>query len=320
MIIYIFGEDTFRSREYLGRTISEFKNKRDPQGYNTSVLDASVGAEKILSEITASPFLAEKRLIVLKNVLSSKDDALVSAFLEIYKNKKVPENNIIIFWQGEPVGKSKNVKELAEFLSKEKYSQEFPFFDGTKLAVWTREEIKKRGGTISQQALSYLSANVGKDMWFLNSIIDQLISFKNKDEIQLADAQVYLDEKADDNIFHMAEAMASGDKKSAFKLLSEQRRMGEDEGYIFGMVLRQFRILLELRDLFEREDNITSDEAAKRISLHPFVVKKSLPLARRYPMSKLKEIYNQLLDVDIKTKTGQGDRETLLDLFVGKLN
>ena len=99
--------------------------------------------------------------------------------------------------------------------------------------------------------------------------------------------------------------------------MREQYRLGKDPGYIFVMILRQFKILLELRDLYEREDKLTSDQIAKKLGLHPFVVKKSLPMIKRYTMAELKNIYQQLLDIDIKTKTGQGDQSLMLDLFVG---
>jgi len=34
MIIYIYGEDTFRSHQYLKQQIERFKKERDPQGMN----------------------------------------------------------------------------------------------------------------------------------------------------------------------------------------------------------------------------------------------------------------------------------------------
>ena len=172
-------------------------------------------------------------------------------------------------------------------------------------------------------------------MWRLNSLVDQLVAYTSSpgrqtplrsplergkgEEIQLADVQLFLEEKVDDNIFNMAEAVARGDRKMAFKLIGAQRRAGEDEGYVFSMILRQFRILVELRDLFEREDNATSEELAQKVGLHPFVVKKSLPMVKKYNLEKLKELYSRLLQIDIKTKTGQGGQSLLVDLFVGKL-
>ncbi len=210
-------------------------------------------------------------------------------------------------------------KELWEILSKEKYSQNFEILTGTKLAAWINQEIKEQTGTINQAALSYLMNNSLGDTWKLNSLIEQLLAYKQNLEIELADVQLFLNEKIDDNIFNLVDAIVGKLTKQVFQMIQEQYRKGEDAGYIFAMILRQFKILLELRDLFEREDKLTSDQIAQKTGLHPYVVKKSLPLIKRYTMVELKNIYEQLLEIDIKTKTGQGDQSLMLDLFVGKL-
>ena len=60
MVIYIYGEDTFRSRNYLKQQVERFKKERDPQGMNVVVLDGQKDGERIWGEILATPFLAEK--------------------------------------------------------------------------------------------------------------------------------------------------------------------------------------------------------------------------------------------------------------------
>jgi DNA polymerase-3 subunit delta len=127
-----------------------------------------------------------------------------------------------------------------------------------------------------------------------------------------------LNEKVDDNIFNMVDAIVSGNRKQAFKLLEEQRRLGQDSYKLFGLITWQFRILLGMRDLFDREDNLSSDQMAKKLGIHPFVAKKNLYLVKRFSLNKLKDLHRQLLDIDFKTKTGQGDQDLLVDLFVGK--
>ena len=78
MIIYIYGEDTFRSRNYLKQQVERFKKERDPQGMNVVVLDGQkVESRRLWNEITAAPFLAEKRLVIVQNILSSKDVGLL---------------------------------------------------------------------------------------------------------------------------------------------------------------------------------------------------------------------------------------------------
>jgi len=319
MVIYIFGEDTFRSRQYLRQTVAQFKKQRDPQGYNVVFLDGKKDAGgKILGELSAAPFLAERRMVVVENVLSGNDKDFLQELVGRIKDKKIVESTVAVFWQGEALGKVKEIKELDALLHKEKYAQEFKKLEGEELVGWAKKEFNTRGGKISGQAIVYLCQNIGADMWLLNSLIDQLVAYK-KEEIQLVDVKLFLEEKAEDNIFNMVDAVVIGNKKLAFKLLSDIRRSGEEDGYLFSMIMRQFKILLQMRDLFDREDNLTSDMVAKKLGIHPFVSKKSLPLVKKYNLAKLREVYNQLLQIDIKTKTGQGDQSMLLDLFVGKV-
>ena len=117
----------------------------------------------------------------------------------------------------------------------------------------------------------------------------------------------------------MVDAIVAGNRKLAFRLIEDQRQLGQDDGYLFSMIVRQFRILISMRDVFNREENISSDSMAKALELHPFVVKKSLPLIKRYSLDRLKDLYQQLLSIDIKTKTGLADQSWLIDLFVGNL-
>ena len=59
-------------------------------------------------------------------------------------------------------------------------------------------------------------------------------------------------QKVDDNIFNLVIPFLPGKVKS-FAMIEEQYRQGQDVQYIFAMILRQCRILLELRDLHDRE-------------------------------------------------------------------
>lgn len=320
MIIYIYGQDSFRGRQYLRQTIEQFKQKRDPQGYNVVVLDGKTESSgRVLTEIKTSPFLAERRMIIIENILSSQNKDLLADLIEMIKHGGIPASNIVVFYQATALGKIKEIKELEKLLKQEKYGQEFNLLKGAKLLVWIKKQVEERSGRISTYALDYLAASAGQDMWFLNSLLDQLINYKDGKEIQLEDAQLFLEERADDDVFNMVESIVAGDRKRAFKLLQEQRRLGEDETKLFGLLVWQFRILLEMRDLFDRKDGLSSNEMAKELGIHPFVAKKNLFLIKRYPLFKLRQLHKQLLEIDYKTKTGQADQSLLVDLFVGKI-
>ncbi len=321
MIIFLYGPDTFRSRRQLKKMIDKFKQERDPQGFNISILNcAQEKNNQILEQILATPFLAEKRMLILENLLSvTKKTDLQEKILEYLEAKSLPKENIYIFWEGDCKPKTNVSKNLFSRLLQEKYAQKFEIYKDTKLSAWVNQEIQERGGKISPQALEYLVKNIADDIWKLNSIIDQLISYKLEKEIELKDVELFLDEKIDDNIFNLVDALIAGQSKKVYQMIREQYRIGENPQFILSMILRQIKILLELRDLYDREDILSSDLLAKKLNLHPFVVKKSLPFVKKYNQNKLKNIYHKLLEIDIKTKTGQGDQSMLLDILVGKI-
>lgn len=320
MILCIFGDDSFRSREFLRKSINEFKQKRDPQGLNTLIFDVSKEApDRIFSEITAAPFLAEKRMVVLLNTLSNNDKDFLHQIIVMIEEKKIPDSAVLVFWQSEAVGKTTEAKKLSEILSKEKYSYNFEKMDVGELVVWIVKEVKDRGGKIDRMAATFIAQNSGSDIWLVNSLLDQLISYKSGAEIRSEDARLFIEEKIDDSIFNLVDAIVSGDKKAAYKMIKKQRQIGQEDAYIFSMILRQFKILMQLRDLWERGDNLTSEQLAKTLKLHSFVVKKSMPFVRRFSMDQLKKIFDELLDVDVKTKTGVISQPYLIDFFVGKI-
>ncbi|MFH1946713.1 MAG: DNA polymerase III subunit delta [Candidatus Magasanikbacteria bacterium] len=361
----------------------KFKQDRDPQGLNVVSLDCSTKEDgAIMEQVLATPFLAEKRMVVLENLLTAtgKGDLQMEILKRISfgkssglkEEKGLDENNVYVFWEGAPSAsaqgklkpKTKAGKELLARLLKEKYAQEFEEIKGVKLSAWISAEVNDRGGKISRPAVDSLVQNVGGDMWLLNSLLDQLINYsesrvgrvvrnlsedengaKTEDllmtksggkkdlsssvsakattdslEITLEDINLFVEEKIDDNIFNLVDYAVSGQTKQVYKMIREQYRIGKDPHYVFAMILRQFRILIEIRDLYEREDNMPSDLMAKKLGLHPFVVKKSLPFIKKYNLEDLKKIYLKLLDLDIKFKTNAGDPALLIDVFVGSLS
>ncbi len=321
MILFLYGKDTFRSRQQLHKMVEKFKVDRDPSGMNVVRLDCEKAseAEQVLEQILSIPFLAERRMVVVENLLLSKQADLKEEILKRVEEKTIPESTVALFWEGTDTFKTKDSKELLERLSKEKYAQLFELLAGPKLTGWIAAELEARGGKIEMSALSFLAQHAGADMWRLNSLIDQFISYKKNAPITLADVQLFVDEKADDNIFNLIDAIVAKQPKKVFAMIEEQYKKGEDAGYIFAMLVRQYRILLEMKDATTRQD-MTSDVLAKQLDIHPFVAKKSLPIVKKYTLSELENVYDRLLKIDIATKTGQGQLETMVDLFVGRVS
>lgn len=320
MILFLYGKDTFRSRQHLKKMIQKFKDDRDPAGYNVVRLDAaSEKPERIMGEILASPFLAGRRFVAVESLLASKCVQLQKDLSQRIEEKRLPETTVLVFWEGIDTFKTKDAKALFEQLLREKYCQHFEELDGAKRMAWILSEIKGRGATITHDAVQYIETHADLDTWFVSSLLDQLTAYTYGREICQEDVELFLNEKIDANIFNLVDCVIAGKLGQAFPMIQEQYRRGEDAQFIFAMLLRQFRILLNLRDLLDRDGNIQQDLLAKKLKLHPFVVKKSLPLVTRYSLQALRKAYSSLLEVDVNMKTGQGAPETLLDVFTARV-
>lgn len=323
MIIYLWGEDTYRSREQLHLIRQKFIRERDPSRMNTTTIDGAntASANGLLGEIYAAPFLAERRMVVIEHLFVLKKEILAELQTRI-EEQKIPESTVLVCCHDGGVPKGKDPKALHERLCQEKFAQEFEPLSGAKLGGWIAAAVKERALTINEQALQYLVAEGGGNTWQIGMLIDQLAAYlaaQGRTVIERADITLFFHESAGDHMFALIDAVVGKQGKQAYALLSEQYAAGDDAGKIFAMIVRQIRILLELRDLYERMDGVSSETLAKELGLHPFVVKKSLAFVRQYPRAVLQQLYADLLQDDIHLKTGFADGATILEQRFGEI-
>lgn len=316
MIIYLSGPDTYRSSHTLSDMKEKFARERDPQGMNLVEISVGDTAEgTIIEQLHAAPFLAEKRMVVLKHLLADGSKELHALMLDHVQEGTLPSDIIVVVWDGEVKPRAKASKELLALLTSQQYSQVFEALEGRALERWIAKEVADRGGMIDTKALRALTTH-SKDMWQTSHTIDQLVAYAVDRTIIVDDTSEFLQEDVDDNIFGLVDAAVAGKTGNAFDMIRAQYRSGKDAMYVFSMLLRQYRIMLDIADVLHRGGRLD----AKALGLHPFVLKKTRPIVERTPHAHVSEQYLRLLEIDRKIKTGSGDPAVLVDQFVGGLN
>lgn len=322
MKILLYGPDTYRSRQRLHFYREGFKKKYDPSGLNVVNLDGeNLTMEELSKSAGQMGFLASKRFIVVENLISKNKNKKIQQEVIDYLDKDTSDENVLVFrevteeqeYSKKQKSKTSSAKPLLTRLLKEK-AENFPLLQGEQLNKWIRAEVKKRGGAISSPAVLELASLVGSDLWNMVTEIEKLINFKNRQEITPDDVRNMVRAKFDDNIFHLTDALAARNAKLSFKLLYDQLALGSHELYILTMLIRQFRILLQTKELIDREPNYYT--VASRLQIHPFVAQKAIRDARRFSLAELKNIYRQLLEIDIRLKTTQDNPRLMFDLLV----
>lgn len=313
MIYFLFGQDTYRSRQKLGEIVEEYK-KRHQSGLNFIKINFD---EKEFSDFkqnieTVSMF-DEKKLIVVEEVFQ-QPEYFQEELLNYLKKKKmdIDKNSILVFWARlDSAKRAEEVKAggLFKFLKKEAKTQEFKLLQPHKLREWIKKYIKEQKGNIDNRAVEILIEYVGSDLWRMVNEINKLISFKKQEtnnKIQTEDVEGLVKPEIDVNIFNIIDSLGQKNKKQALRLIHDYFKKGESESYLLNRFVYQFRNLIKVK----------SDG---KLDMHPFVIKKTSQQAKNFSFEDLKKIYRKLLEIDLDIKTGKTDARAALELFVTEL-
>lgn len=344
MIIFLYGQDNFRSRLKLNELKDKYLREVDKLGSGLNIIN---GAKAAFSEITAavspSSLLSKKRLIIIEDVFINKDKLIFENISEYFKNKKQADNIIIVWESNIKTKKFKNVlspmmldssgkekplnkkqAELFKFLSAQKYAYSFNLLSNTESAEWVKKETVKRGGKISLKAAEMLVGLVGSDGWQINNELDKLLSYKAAGKltpggvnIEIEDVKNLVRGNFSENIFALTDALSVKNKALAAKLLDEQIEAGLSDGYLLNMFVRQFRILLSIKQALE--SGSSQRQIANQLKLHPFVAQKGVEQARYFTLPVLKNILSRLARIDYEAKSGQSGYLAGLNMLIAKL-
>jgi len=310
MIIFIYGPDTYRLSRKLDEIIGQYQ-KIHKSGLNLRYFDLSekdIAFGDFIDEFGQTSMFKEKKLIIIKSIFSRSD--FEEKFLSEIKRFIEAEDIIII------VEKNKilSTNRLFKALKKKAQFQEFSLLKGKDLEKWAQKEIERYGAKIEVIALAKLIDSVGNDLWRLSNEIQKLINYRGKNKITIDDIDLLIKPKIDPDIFQTINFMASRNKKEALKLLKKHIEKGDAPLYLLSMISFQFRNLLIIKELVER--NVPYSFIAKESGINPYVVKKTYPQVRQFTLSELKKIYQKIFEVDSAIKTGKIDPEMALDLLV----
>ncbi len=316
MFFLFHGDDTYSKRQFLAKQQAKLG---DPEmlALNTAELDGkTVTLAEIKGACNAMPFLAPKRLVLVDDLIKNKPPKELFNGLIAWL-PTMPETTNLIFLESKAVSAANKLIKLAAKDKKVGYVKLFERPQGRALEKWISQCVADGGGTIAPRAVNMLAVNVGNDLVALTNEIEKLVVYKNGEQIEAADVEQLSPYAAESSIFMLVDAIGTRNGKTAASLLHEQLTAGVDPFYLFSMIIRQFRLLLQVREC--REANMPAKDIASAVGMHPFVAQKLSQQVRNFSLSQLEKIYSHLLNIDVGVKTGKSDMTTSLNLLIATL-
>lgn len=255
-------------------------------------------AEKNIAEI--KPSEERKKFLAFLDGVPGFTQLLILEPAEI-KSKDIPSHWLVKWAIKKPA--------KAEFV---------PFLPPANMLDWIVKETRRQGGAIEPAAADELSKLTGFDTRQASNEITKLLTYVNyAHKIGVEDVGAVSISTVSTSIFDLVDAMGRQDGKSSQRLY--HKILEEKDAFeLFGMIVRQFRLLIMARDMMDSGQHV--NDAPDLMGIHPYVAGKVFDQVVRFPMEKLKAVFHRLLLMDEAAKTGQMPLEVALDLFIVELS
>ena len=122
--------------------------------------------------------------------------------------------------------------------------------------------------------------------------------------------------KIENDIFKLIDYIGEKNSSSAVKILNDMIQEGESVLGIFAMISRQFKTVLQVKQL--QIEGVPISDICKRLNIRQFVVNKALKQSRNFSDDTIIDMLNFILENDFKIKNGLIKDTLAVEILVSK--
>ncbi len=301
MVITLTGDNRHKVKSELNRQINEFVKAHGPLSIER--FDSSEHeTEQILNAAVASSLFNDQKLVVIESFEANKT---LTDQLETLLNQAPDETTVVLV-----IDKLDKRAAYIKTLKEQSDWRDFSSLSPDETIAWLVQAAKEKGGSLDRASAQHLIDFVGTDQLRLSNELDKLVLFNPKVTRQTIDQLT--EPQPSTTVFELLEAGFKGRQEKALSIYDDQRRQRVEPIYIMSMIGWQLHILAVVKTAKQK----SASEIAKAAGLHPFVVQKSLGLARDMSLAKLKSLVRQAVQLEVMLKTRTVDADDALKQFL----
>ncbi|TCT16364.1 DNA polymerase III delta subunit [Natranaerovirga pectinivora] len=311
--LYLFyGKENYIKNLYKKRIKTTLLDEDDIMNYNFFE-GKQVRVSDIIDIADTLPFFKEARLIIVENSelfkSGKKDESeAMATYLE-----NIPSSTYLIFVEDEIDKRSKIYKTV----QKKGYAVEFNQLNEQEIKQWLRITTNKNNVNINNDVADYFIYTVGMDMATIDKELEKLISYTlGKNEITKEDIDSISTKQIENKIFDMINAIGEKNKEKAIVLYHDLLMLKEPPLRIIFMLVRQFRMLLQVKSLVNA--GVNEYEITSKLGLRSFIVKNCIRQVRNFKVERIKEALNDCLEYEGLIKTGRIEDKLGVEIIILK--
>ena len=321
-LVYILhGEDELAINQYVSKMIGKM-GEPATAGMNISRLDGrAVTMQELETAMSTPPFLSKRRLVILSHPLARlSSPSSYQKFLDFLVRIQ-PFTALVLIEVSSPTEERKNKREKISRLEKMKEKlgpkalmRAFPLPQGGDMLQRVQAMASAEGVKMTPGAAERMESLVGGNPLVAEKEIQKLSAYVNFSRpIEAEDVSLLVEDQWQGSIFNLVDALGNQDTVRSLDLYHRQLEEN-DPSVLFGMMIRQFRLLILVKEALE-EGNFL-DEVTARFRIQSFIVDKLVQQARKFDLERLENIYHRLLDYDEGMKTSEWEPDTALEVLI----
>ena len=280
------------------------------------------------------PFLAPMRLVVIENGIHPFTGNAGKTVMDAYRKNMLalltdlPESTKIAITQIEdaPARKSdkpddsrfewllswKNAN--GEHFSVETYSVPT---DEVGRRKWLAQTANSHGISLQENAISALLAFAGEfNPRSVDTDLQKLGAYVNYNRIVgLEDVKAVCVPEQAFKIFDLTDAIGNKDLAKAIMVFRAMAVDSDVQGEIFPMIVRQFRLILQVAYLREKTGKVQDVSKIGGLA-NSFVANRIIQQAQKFSLTSLRNMYQALMDLDVAMKLSKVDAATGVEMFI----
>ena len=302
----LYGAEGYLKKQYKDKLKKALVREGDTM--NAAFFQGKETNPKELIDLAETmPFFAGHRLIVVEDSGFFKSGA---EDLAEYM-AQVPATTTFVFSESEVDKRSRMYKALKA----KGRIVEFAVQNQELLTRWMLGRLKREGKNITRAAMGEFFQRVGTDMGTLDREMEKLICYcLERDVIELADVEAVCPQAVTNKVFDMVGAIIECRRREALELYYDLLALREPPMRILFLIMRQYNILLQLKDL--KRKGVSSSAMAKEAGIPAFAVNRSLGQASRLSVDSIKGILSYGAQMEEAVKTGRMNDQIAVELMI----
>lgn len=303
-VYFLYGEESLIVDEIVDAIVGGAVEE-SMKGFNLDILQGNdVSAQNVIDIALSFPMMAERRVVVVKDVdrLSGKEA------LEAYCERPSP-TTVLVLTAGEPDLRRRPYPALRKAAA----GGECAALRDDEVDAWIESRSEHLKTRIAPDAVELLHASVGNSLRDLNSQLEKLSLAAGPDGITAEVVEATVGVSREYSIFELTKAVGSKNKPRAIEIAERMLDAGESPQMMIVMLTRHFSILWKLLGV---QRSGSAGDQAKAAGISPFFLREYLAHLRTYTPGEVEAAFIALANADAELKSQPTDPRLVVDVML----